>query len=302
MAVEARTALVTGATGYLGGNLCRYLGESGWTVHALCRPGPKTPALAAQGISVHEYDGSTARVAQIVGDSRPDVVFHLASLFLAQHHPDDLAPMIQANVLLGTQLLEAMTQQGVLRFVNTGTAWQHYQNADYNPVNLYAATKQAMEDILRFYCGAFPLAAITLELFDTYGPDDPRPKLFTLLRKVARTQEPLGMSAGEQLLDLVYVDDVVEGFRLAAGRLLSASGGTHEKFVLAAGTRIKLREVVATYARVMKVELPIQFGARPYRPREVMVPWEHGHVLPGWRPRVSLEEGIRKMEQPAPNP
>jgi hypothetical protein len=38
----------------------------------------------------------------------------------------------------------------------------------------------------------------------------------------------------------------------------------------------------------------INFGARPYRPRELMVPWSAGQRLPGWMPQVSLAEGLRR--------
>lgn len=42
--------------------------------------------------------------------------------------------------------------------------------------------------------------------------------------------------------------------------------------------------------------VPVTFGARPYRDREVMRPWTKGVRLPGWTPRVALEDGIRRME------
>jgi hypothetical protein len=38
--------------------------------------------------------------------------------------------------------------------------------------------------------------------------------------------------------------------------------------------------------------LNINFGGRPYREREVMIPWQNGKVVPGWKPYVSLEAGL----------
>ena len=141
----------------------------------------------------------------IVNEANPEIVFHLASLFLAQHTLEDIERLVQSNLLFGVQIAEAITLQGVTKLINTGTSWQHYENEDYNPVCLYAATKQAFEDMLKFYVEASKLKVITLKLFDTYGPDDSRPKLFTLLRKVAQEQTELAMSPGEQLIDLVYM-------------------------------------------------------------------------------------------------
>jgi nucleoside-diphosphate-sugar epimerase len=134
-------------------------------------------------ITVHEFDGASSTMDEIVKRSNPDVVFHLASLFLSQHRPENVEPLIQSNLLFSTQLVEAMVNNGCKLLVNTGTSWQHFEDAHYSPVNLYAATKQAFEVILDYYVEAKGLALISLALFDTYGPGDPRPKLFSLLRK-----------------------------------------------------------------------------------------------------------------------
>jgi nucleoside-diphosphate-sugar epimerase len=162
-------------------------------------------------------------------------------------------------------------------------------------VSLYAATKQAFEALLDFYIDAHGFRAITLKLFDTYGPRDPRPKLLSLLATAAATGVALDLSAGEQLIDLVYIDDVVEAFVLAGQRLLSGASGASETYAVSSGSPVPLRQLVAQYAAVTGAQLNLRWGARPYRAREVMVPWNTGAALPGWAPTVSLEEGFRRV-------
>src|SRR5262249_17930566 len=208
-----RTALVTGATGYVGRHLARALIERGWRVHALLRQTSiLPPELGVEAVHCHGYDGGTESVISSLEKSEPDVAFHLASLYLANHHPEQVTELLRSNVMLGAQLAEAMTLAGCLKLVNVGTGWQHYEQSAYNPVNLYAATKQALEDLLEYYVQARGLRVITLKLFETYGPDDLRPKILNLLRQAAAQQAPLDLSPGEQLLDLVYIDDVVDAF------------------------------------------------------------------------------------------
>lgn len=293
-----KTALVTGATGYVGSRLARHLAVQGWDVHVVVRPDSSLALLEAvrSSLTVHSHDGSTGDLVSIVSEIRPAVVFHLASLFLAQHRPEDVEPLVRSNVLLGTQLAEAMAANGVHRLVNTGTSWQHYNSADYDPVCLYAATKQAFEAVLRYYIATTPLAVVTLKLFDTYGPEDLRPKLFTLLRKAAGKMQPLAMSPGEQLIDLVYIDDVVHAFMLAAERLIAGSAGRDEEYAVSSRSPVSLKQLVETYCRVTGRDIRVQWGGRPYRPREVMVPWNTGCTLPGWTPAISLEQGIKLME------
>lgn len=296
--MASKNALLTGATGFIGSHVARKLVESGWSVHVVLSTVSDVSPVAGilDRLIVHRHDGSMDGMIDIVREASPDVVFHLASLFLAQHRPEDVESLVRINVLFGAQLLEAMVKHGVRRLVNTGTSWQHYESRDYSPVNLYAATKQAFEDILRYHAEAASLRAISLKLFDSYGPGDSRPKLFTLLRRVAEQGERFEMSPGEQLIDLVYIDDIVDCFILAAERLITDEVTCHESYAVSSGAPVRLQELVEMYGRVLGKSLPIEWGGRPYRSREVMVPWNTGQPLPGWRPKVGLEEGIALME------
>lgn len=296
--MNRKKALITGGTGFIGAHLVKRLVADGWDAHVIIRPGSRMDSLGeiVNKFTVHEHNGTTEGMFEIVKESSPHVVFHLASLFLAQHQANDIEQMVNSNILFATQLVEAMTAQGVYKLINTGTSWQHYENRNYSPVNLYAATKQAYESILQFYIETNHLKVITLKLHDTYGPNDPRSKLFTLLRKVAKEQVSLAMSPGEQLLDLVFIDDVVDAFMIAADRIDTNDVHQHGIYSVSSGKPIKLRELVSTYCKIIGKSLPIEWGGKPYRKREVMSPWNNGEWLAGWRPKVELEEGIRKTE------
>ncbi len=292
-----RTALVTGATGFVGSHLVRRLIKERWETHIITRSSSiLTPLKDVRNkIILHLHDGTTNSMINIAKEAEPEIVFHLASLFLAQHTSEDIERLVKSNILFGVQLAEAMALQGVTKLVNTGTSWQHFQDEPYNPVCLYAATKQAFEDMLKFYVEASGLKVINLKLFDTYGADDPRPKLFALLRKSAQEKAELVMSSGEQLIDLVYIDDVIEGYLLAAKRLMDNKVSNMEEYALSSGNPIPLKEIVALYGRTIGKPVPVNWGGRPYRPREVMVPWNQGQKIPGWKPHYDLITGLKKV-------
>jgi nucleoside-diphosphate-sugar epimerase len=289
--------LVTGATGFVGGHLARALLAEGHEVHAVLRPSSDREALGdlAGRLVCHTHDGSTAGLVSVVRAADPGVVFHLASLFVAEHRPEDVEPLVRSNLLFGSQLLEAMAACRVLSLVNTGTSWQHYEGGPYSPVCLYAATKQAYEAILQFYVEARQLRAVTLKLFDTYGPRDRRPKLFGALRKARISGESLAMSGGDQMLDLVHIDDVLAAYRIAARRVRSFTEGRHEIYSVRSGEPIRLRDLVDLYSTLGGKSLRISWGARPYRDREVMTPWTGGEWLPGWHPATPLRKGLQDL-------
>jgi nucleoside-diphosphate-sugar epimerase len=262
-------------------------------VHAVVRPGSSTAGLVG---APHVHDGTTEGMLAIVQASRPDVVFHLASLFVAEHRTDQVAQLVESNLLLGLQLAEAMRAAGRVRLVNTGTAWQHYQGDDYLPVNLYAATKEAYLDLLRFYEESAGMRVVTLELYESYGPGDPRPKLMTALVRAAR--EPRGgslaLTDGTQRLDLVHVRDIARAYARAAERLLSGEVSGSERWAVRSGQPRSVREVVEMVGRTAGKPLAAEWGVRPYRAREVMEPPERP-ILPGWRAEIALDAGIREL-------
>lgn len=296
--MRSPTVLITGATGFIGSHLTRNLISQSWDVHILVRRSSDTNKLREyleDESKIHFMDNSAKSIMDAVRSSKPTVVFHLASCFLAQHSYVDIPALIESNLLFGTQLVDAMTSCGCTRLVNTGTSWQHFQNSQYNPVCLYAATKQAFESILEYYREGAGLQTITLSLFDTYGPDDARPKLLNFLKHAAIEQTFLAMSPGEQMLDMVHIDDVVNAFFQAALHLLSKGCTIRGEYAVSSGTPIRLKDLATLFMKSTGRTVNIEWGGRSYRTREVMVPWNLGRRLPGWSPQIGLEQGLRSV-------
>ena len=291
-----RRALITGGSGFVGSRLSRYLIENGWIVNIITVIEDNLSQLKPDisKYNIYPHDGSTKGMLKIFSQSRPDIVFHLASLFLVEHKAEDVENLIRSNILFGTQVLEGMLSSCCKFIINTGTSWQHFEDGEYSPVCLYSATKQAFFDILRFYTEAEGFKAITLKLFDTYGSDDARPKLFNLLKRVAEDGKEIAMSPGDQMLDLVYIDDVIIAFVHAAEIISLNTIDKNAEFAVSSGKLIKLKRLVALCEKIVNKAIPISWGARSYRKREVMIPWSKGNLLSGWKAEIGLEEGIKR--------
>jgi nucleoside-diphosphate-sugar epimerase len=295
-----KRALVTGATGFIGSHLVRHLLQEGWVVGVLGHKESLTSDALDCNIQSFYYSGITSEVIKSVTEFQPDVVYHLASLFLATHTADQIESLITSNVLFGTQLLEAIGQSRCRVLINAGTGWQNYTPEPpfdlpvFSPVNLYAATKQAFEDIALFYVQTTQLRMITLRLFDSYGPGDSRRKLLRLLLDALKTEQPLGMSPGDQILDLVHVDDICRAFLHAAKRASEDLSQGAAVFAVSGKERMTLQAVVQQLEKAARRRLPVEFGRRPHRPREVIHPWD-GPELPGWQPTITLLEGFSQL-------
>lgn len=286
--------LLTGSTGFIGRRLSSVLVQHGQEVYAVVRPETDLTRVVP-GVEPRLYNGCVETLSSILTKIKPDIVVHLAARFQDRHVPGDVERLIKDNIAFGAMLLESMVQAGTFRLVNTSTSWQHYQGRKYSPTCLYAATKQAFEVLLRYYSEAQGLNVLTLKLFDTYGPQDPRGKLVSQFLRMLRDGSSLDMSPGDQLLDLVHVDDVVSAYMLAMERLMSGVMLGEESYAVSSGRHIQLREFAAMFSGSAGKPLNINWGARPYREREVMTPWSTGEMLPGWQPRIGLEEGLLRL-------
>ncbi len=296
MKAANKAALITGATGFVGSYLVEKLISQGWIPHLIIRPESDLSPIQhlVKKVILHIHDGSTKEMVNIVQRANPEIVIHLASRFIVEHKSEDIEILIKSNILFGVQLIEAMVVNKIYRLINVGTSWQNYENKEYNPVCLYAGTKEAFEKILIFYLESTPLKCITFKLFDTYGPRDPRTKLFYLLKTAAATGVEIDMSPGEQMIDLVYIDDVIDAFLIGI-KCLQNSNMKCENYAISSGTLITLKDLVAKFSKISGTEIKVHWGGRAYRKREVMIPWRNFQLIPGWEPKINLDEGIKRL-------
>lgn len=293
-----KKAIVTGATGFVGCNLCRKLVLQDWEVYIISRKTSDYTNIEdiKDRINIYEYTQNMADLIAFFEKADADVVFHLASLFIAEHKTEQIDPLVDSNLKFGLHVLEAMKETNTSLIINTGTSWQHYHTNEYNPVNLYAATKEAFECLMKYYIEAENIRAITLKLFDTYGETDRRPKLINLLNQFADEKRELKMSPGEQVLDLVHVDDVTNAFIKAYEYLKSDTEVKNETYGVGTKNTIQLKELVKLFEQLTGKKLNVEWGGRSYRNREVMRLWNSYDTLPKWEIKIKLDEGLLRYK------
>lgn len=287
--------LLTGVTGFIGGRVAACLLDRGWSVHALVRQ-ERSDGILDGCAGLHVYDGTGASVTAAVARALPDVVIHLATAFSVGTGVGNAERLVAANLLLPMQLVEAMLDAGCTKLINTGSFWQHAGSDHNRPFDLYAATKTALEAPLSFYHHVKGLTCVTLKLFDSYGPGDPRRKIATLLIDAVRTGQVLDLSPGDQILDLLHVDDVASAFAIVAEAVLAFDRPYYDE-IFVSGERLTLKALVEEVGRIAGRPVPVRLGARPYRLGEIMEPIgaPTAAILRNWYPSYSLDSGMRQL-------
>lgn len=285
--------IVTGATGCIGHELVPQLISDGWDVVALGRKQSRWELLPGD-VRTLEWNGDVDALIAEFRDIAPTAVVHLATQFVGEHQPGDIDAMVESNIRFGAHVAEATAHVGSdLTFLNIGTVWQHADGSEYSPTNLYAATKEAFVDILRYYSELEKFRVFNLELTDSYGPEDSRRKIWSVLIDAAKNGDSLQFPPGDALIDPIYVTDVVQAISTALG--LAQQSDDFWQAYQVAGETFTVKELVKHFEQVTGSSLDIAWGAVPYRARERFSDWSYLPPLPGWQQQVLLDEGIARL-------
>ncbi len=248
-----KKVLVTGATGFTGGYLCRRLVSKGYEVRGLSLPGMDTDALEKEGVQIFRGD-LTQKETLTEAIRGVDVIYHIAAVYREENIPKKVFWAVNCE---GTKnLLEAAKKAKVKRFVHCSTVGvqgdiKHppaSEEAPYNPGDYYQESKMEGELAALNFFRNKGLPGVVFRPVGIYGPGDARfLKLFRHIQN--RTFRMFG--SGEVLYHLTYIDDLIDGI-LLVGETPNIEG---EIFTLAGPVYTTLNELVEVIANVLEVKI-----------------------------------------------
>lgn len=218
---------------------------------------------------------------------KPDIVLIPAASQKAGDDVSAIDELIDTNCKLPASVASTLlTSKISAQLIVFGTSWQHSDSENYLPFNLYAASKQANEDLLKHFA-LRGLKIMSIMLFDTYGEKDNRKKLLNLLLACAKTKTHLGLTPGDQEIDLVHINDVCKGVRQCIRELETwkPTQGVMKRG-LGSGTTLTIKNLVDHISDTFQIPLNVSYGARSYREREVMTVFRNYTRPKNWSPRL----------------
>jgi nucleoside-diphosphate-sugar epimerase len=291
-----KTALVTGATGFVGRQAVRALLDRGYTVHALSRRAAADDSCRWHAVDL--FDGDA--VARVVEQVRPSHLLHLA--WVTEHgrywtSPENLR-WVEATLRLCRQFHEA----GGRRLVGAGTcaeyAWDDATLGERpvdewrtprRPAHFYGMAKNATFELLTAYQEATALGFAWARLFFPYGPDR-RPTLIPEIVRALREGRPALCSHGRQQRDFIHVRDA--GAALAALLDSDVRGPVN----IGTGTATPIAEVARRLGVLLRRPDLIHLGAieaRPNEPGFLVADISRLRNEVGFVPKVTLVEGLQ---------
>ena len=303
-----RKALVTGADGFIGSHLTEALLEAGYQVRALSQYNSFNFWGHLEGIS-------NPNLEVVCGDVRDPnfcrticegmyIVFHLAALIAIPYSYVAPDSYVDTNIKGTLNICQAVRDLGVERLLVTSTS-EVYGTALYVPIDEkhprqpqspYSATKIGADAIAMSFYNSFNLPVTIVRPFNTYGPrQSARAFIPTVITQIASGKRQIKVGDLSPSRDFNYVADTVAGFLAIAG----AQDTIGRELNIATGRDVSMQHTLDTIIDIMKADVEVVLDPQRVRPSKSEVMRLQGDStllrnLTGWKPKFSLEEGLRR--------
>jgi len=324
MEIRGLTALVTGASGFIGGRLVeRLAAEEGVRVRAMIRNMKRAERLKKLSVEIVKADLlDLASLRKAI--SGCDLVFHCAALV---RETGDRNEFYQINVKGTENILKVSADTGIKRFIHfssvavygTDPPDRTDETTPYQPCgNLYCDTKIAAEKAVWAAHQEEGLPVLVIRPTIVYGPYS---KSWTVRPiKLINSRQMMLINGGTGLCNYVYIDNLLDATLSATKRDQSVG----QVYLITDGTALTWKEFFSYYAQMagkpnlrsvpiwlakaigFGTEITSKLTGRPpkitreavrYLTRQARFSIEKARQELGYQPRVSLEEGMKLTEQ-----
>ena len=311
----AMNVLVVGGAGYIGSHAVRLLRDAGHTVWVYDNLSRGHRQAVPEGLLIEGELTDRAKLKEVLRGKQIDAVMHFAAFALVNESVNDPALYYQNNVVAAIDLLEAMRETGVGRFVFSSTTATYgepelvpiRESTPQQPINPYGFTKLVIERALADYASAYGLAYAALRYFNAAGahPDgtigedhDPETHLIPIVLQVALGQreritifgDDYDTPDGTCVRDYVHINDLGEAHLRALERLEPGKGLCLN---LGTGKGTSVRQIIDACREVTGHPIPEVVGTRRAGdPSELVADASLAKEVLGWTPRYTDVKSI----------
>lgn len=292
-----KTALVTGAAGFIGYHLTSMLKKRGMDVYAILLPGEQNPfADKIIEADIRDYKSLETRVPLLI-----DYIFHLAAIASVPESVKNPRADFDTN-LLGTfnmlefcrnlPSLEAFVFPSSVSTLERDISQGYSEKIVYGPSTPYGASKMAGEGYCIAYNRCYNIPTKIIRMFNVYGPRKTSLVIYDFIKKLAPNPKKISiLGDGTQVRDFLYIDDACEGIVL-----IGEKGNKGEVYNIASGEAVSIRTLIDSICAILKIR-DIVVDSESDTWRGDMQKWyadiSKAKAL-GFSPKICLRDGLEQ--------
>jgi nucleoside-diphosphate-sugar epimerase len=283
-----KTILITGINGFLGSSLAKSLAKT-YEVIGLEYSLNNLFRIKDENFKVYPVENGITN--DIFTENEIDIIIHTATFYGKN---EDITKMSHANLFSPFELLDKAIKNGCKLFINTDTVLDRF-------TNIYSLTKHQFCEWLQIRQNEIKIINMQLEHF--YGPGASPTNFITFMISRLKQNEPeIELTAGEQLRDFIYIDDIVGAYRHILENQTRITD-SYTNFQVCSGELWTIKNLMLELKTLIKSTSKLKFGAIPYRENELMKSESNNTELInlGWTPKYSLKEGLLKTIEETKN-
>jgi len=279
--------LVTGGSDFIGHHLTKYLLNRGHQVFNVDIASNK----ADERVDIRKFE----KLKEVFELLKPDVVVHLAATASIPQCEEDVNLCFETNVR-GTLNVAMMCHKLGCKLVFASSSAVYGEplkvpmpvTHPLNPVNVYGLTELLGERIVQYYSPSY----VIFRIFNVYGPECYRSYVIPdIIRKILAGYNPILLhGTGEEFRDFIYIEDVLEAFRIAIETPITGV------FNLGSGKAYRIRNIATRICDIMGMQgVELKFEGRK-RLGDFTMSWadiSEGNGLPNWAPRFDIRTGLK---------
>jgi UDP-glucose 4-epimerase len=286
--------LIVGGSGFIGSHLATFFKNGGASVTTLGLK--KQPSCAVdQALQVDLAQREEVRAA--LSNSSFEFVINASGYIQHTLFARGGRSVLDVHFAGLLNVIENLDRGRLRAFVQIGSSDEYGGNPSpqdeerrESPISPYSVAKVSADHFLQMLFRTEEFPAIIVRLFLVYGPGQDQGRFIPQVARGFLADENVNLSAGEQLRDFTYVDDIVRGIALAA-TVPEAFG---QVINLASGEPVAVKEVVEILAKLIGKGCP-KYGVINYRVGENMRLYasvEKAKRILNWSPIIPLRQGL----------
>ena len=307
--MKGKTALITGADGFIGSHLTEILVDNGYQVKALSQYNSFNNWGWLENVKCKD------KIEILTGDIRDphycdhitkgvDIIFHLAALIAIPYSYIAPDSYVDTNIKGTLNICQAAKNNGNIRVIHTSTS-EVYGTAQYVPIDEehplqpqspYSATKIAADAMAMSFYNAFELPVTIVRPFNTYGPrQSARAVIPTIITQIANGEKKIKLGDLTPTRDFNYVEDTCRGFVAIAEEDQTIG----EIINIGSNFEISIGDTLNIIKDIMKSDVEFITDKQRIRPEksEVFRLWCDNtkiEKLTGFKPQIDIKHGLQK--------